>query len=437
MGGGAGTTSAPTRRLILAQSDAPAVDSAQRIGLAWLVNLRWLAAAGQSSLLAYARFGLGITLGYGVILALVAIASSTNAVLHWRLRRGLHATPALVAAVLVLDTLLLTGMLYESGGASNPFSVFYLVHVALAAMLLSPRWTWLLAVTTTICFGTLFILMPIDPHAHIRGDFNVHLRGMWLSYVLAAGSIGYFMTRVKRSLAVREAQMEQLDALRARSEQVVALSALAAGAAHELGTPLGTIALIAKELEVASRGNLDPVRAREDATLLRGEVDRCRAILATMGDHSGDAQLEPGAMTPTAQIVREIVAALGPARAARLKVHGADDRLAVRTPLRPIVQALVNLVVNALDASSETVELTIEPGPDEICFAVSDRGSGMSPETLARVGEPFFTTKAASRGFGLGLFLVRSFAERSRSRLEIISTPGAGTRVELAVQGGT
>ncbi|HSI04518.1 MAG TPA: ATP-binding protein, partial [Myxococcota bacterium] len=148
-------------------------------------------------------------------------------------------------------------------------------------------------------------------------------------------------------------------------EQVVALSALAAGAAHELGTPLG------------------------------------------------------------------------PARAARLKVHGADDRLAVRTPLRPIVQALVNLVVNALDASSETVELTIEPGPDEICFAVSDRGSGMSPETLARVGEPFFTTKAASRGFGLGLFLVRSFAERSRSRLEIISTPGAGTRVELAVQGGT
>ncbi|HSI05988.1 MAG TPA: sensor histidine kinase, partial [Myxococcota bacterium] len=313
MGGGAGTTSAPTRRLILAQSDAPAVDSAQRIGLAWLVNLRWLAAAGQSSLLAYARFGLGITLGYGVILALVAIASSTNAVLHWRLRRGLHATPALVAAVLVLDTLLLTGMLYESGGASNPFSVFYLVHVALAAMLLSPRWTWLLAVTTTICFGTLFILMPIDPHAHIRGDFNVHLRGMWLSYVLAAGSIGYFMTRVKRSLAVREAQMEQLDALRARSEQVVALSALAAGAAHELGTPLGTIALIAKELEVASRGNLDPVRAREDATLLRGEVDRCRAILATMGDHSGDAQLEPGAMTPTAQIVREIVAALGPA----------------------------------------------------------------------------------------------------------------------------
>lgn len=434
MSGGA-SSSAPTRRLVLAQSNAPTVESAQRIGLEWLVNLRWLAAAGQLVLLAYARYGLDIRLGYGVILTLIAIAASTNAVLEWRLRRALHVWPGLVAAVLVLDTLLLTGMLSQSGGASNPFSVFYLVHVALAATLLSSRWTWLLAATTTICFGSLFALMAPDPHAHHHGEFNLHLRGMWLSYVLAAGSIGYFMTRVKRSLAEREAQMESLDALRARSEQVVALSALAAGAAHELGTPLGTIALIAKELELATTGTLDPERVREDATLLRSEADRCRAILATMGDHSGDAQLENGAMTPTVQIVREVENALGPARAARLRVHGAHERLAVRTPLRPIVQALVNLVVNALDASSGTVDLTIEATPEEITFAVVDHGSGIPPETLARIGEPFFTTKARSRGFGLGLFLVRSFAERTHSRLEITSTPGSGTRVELAVQG--
>lgn len=436
MGGGA-TEGAPTRRLVLAQSNAPTVESAQRIGLAWLVNLRWLAAAGQLVLLGYAHYGLHIHLGYAGILALIAIAASTNALLEWRLRRALTAWPGLVAAVLVLDTLLLTGMLSQSGGASNPFSVFYMVHVALAATLLSSRWTWMLAATTTVCFGSLFVLMGADPHAHHSGDFNLHLRGMWLSYVLAAGSIGYFMTRVKRSLAEREAQMESLDALRARSEQVVALSALAAGAAHELGSPLGTIALIAKELELSTKGTLDPERVREDATLLRSEADRCRAILATMGDHSGDAQLDAGAMTPTVQIVREIETALGPARAGRLRVHGADERLAVRTPLRPIVQALVNLVVNALDASTGAVDLTIEAGPDEITFAVVDRGSGMPPELLARVGEPFFTTKTRSRGFGLGLFLVRSFAERTRSRLEITSTPGSGTRVELAVQGGS
>ncbi len=435
MRGGTGAT-APTRRLVLAQTDAPAVDSAQRIGFAWLVNLRWLAAAGQLTLLAYAHFALALSLGFSVILALIAITATTNAVLHWRLRRGLQGSPALVATLLVLDTLLLTGMLYASGGASNPFSVFYLVHVALAATLLSWRWIWVLAATTTVCFGSLFLLASANPHAHMHGDFNIHLRGMWLSYVLAAGSIGYFMTRVKRSLAQREAQTEALDALRARSEQVVALSALAAGAAHELGTPLGTIALIAKELELATHGKLDPERAREDAALLRSEVDRCRAILATMGDHSGDAQVDSAAKTSTVLIVREIMAALGSARAARLTVRGAQEHIVVRAPLRPIVQALVNLVVNALDASSDAVELTVEPGPGEVCFAVSDRGSGMSPETLARVGEPFFTTKAASRGFGLGLFLVRSFAERTRSRLEIISTPGAGTRVELAVHGG-
>jgi two-component system sensor histidine kinase RegB len=323
--------------------------------------------------------------------------------------------------------------------------VFYLVHVALAALLLSGRWTWAIASLSTACFAILFAAQ--DPHAmhHGHGDFSIHLRGMLLSYAIAAGSIGFFVSWLKRSLAQRESQLAELDAMRTRSEQVVGLSALAAGAAHELGSPLGTIALIAKEMEHALAREADSAqltdqrvatldRLREDAALLRSEVDRCRAILATMGDRAGEPQVDDAEQVATSAITDAVREALGPRRAERLRIKGADATH-VRASQRPLVQALVSLVANGLDASPDTepVELEVVRDNGEVRFVVTDRGGGMPPETLARIGEPFFTTKPKSRGFGLGLFLVRSFAERSRARLEVSSTPGSGTQVTLSM----
>ncbi|MBC7793807.1 MAG: HAMP domain-containing histidine kinase, partial [Clostridia bacterium] len=414
--------------VFLTRPFAPVVASAPSIGLAWLVRLRWAAALGQFLLLVFAIGLLDYPVHRVATASLLTIAVVTNLLLMARLRREEPTSEALLAAVLIVDTLLLTGMLLAAGGISNPFSVFYLVHVALASLLVSSRWTWGLAVITTGCFGILFFTQ--DPHSahHEHGDFSIHLRGMLLSYIIAAGSIGYFFSQMKRSLAQRDRQLAELGAMRARSEQLVGLSALAAGAAHELGSPLGTIALIAKELERVA--TTEPVR--EDAALLRAEVERCRAILATMGDRAGEPQI--GAVEPvtTATITEAVKQALGTKRAARVAVNGADTTR-VRTQLRPLVQALVNLVTNGLDASSEVVDLDVALEAGDVRFVVTDRGSGMAPETLARIGEPFFTTKPPSRGFGLGLFLVRAFAERSQSRLEVSSTLGAGTRVTLSL----
>lgn len=435
--------------VFLARPLAPVVDSAPSIGLAWLVRLRWAAAAGQLLLIIFAVGLLAYPVHLVAAGSLLAIAVGTNVLLYVRLRRQRPTSNALLAAVLVTDTLLLTGMLLASGGISNPFTVFYLVHVALAALLLSSRWTWGLAALTTVCFAVLFSQQTpgVDPHAMHHGghsghaghgahvgapeaqgaDFSTHLRGMLLSYVIAAGSIGYFVTQLKRSLARREQQLAELDAMRARSEQVVGLSALAAGAAHELGSPLGTIALIARELELAATND----QTREDAALLRAEVERCRTILATMGDRAGDSQVGVSVPVSTSAITAAVVDALGPKRAARVVVEGAGPT-EIRTQLRPLVQALVNLVTNGLDASTGNVVLEVT-ARDEVQFRVTDTGGGMPPETLARIGEPFFTTKPPSRGFGLGLFLVRSFAERHQARLEISSDVGVGTTVKLSM----
>jgi len=416
------------------------VATAPKIGLAWLVRLRWLAIAGQLAIVALAALMLRVSLPLPLIAALISITALSNLALTAWLRKSDPSAYAL-AGVLLLDVLTLTGLLMSADGASNPFSVFYLVHVALAALLLAPRPAWLVAALTSLAFGSLFVLPShtIDPHAmHMHhGASSMHLQGMWLAYSLAAGFVVHFVSRVANALQAREHELFELQRSAVRHEKLASLSTLAAGAAHELGTPLATIALVAKELErglEAGRGADDLV---PDARLIRQEVERCREILQQMAARAGEGAGEMLAAISVQGVERDLSEALG-SHAVQLAFEREGELSELVAPKRLLVQVLANLVRNAFDAQAELgktepVRLVTRLESKQAAFEIFDRGPGIPTDAKNRVGEPFFTTKAPGRGLGLGVFLARAFAEKMGGDLTLAERPGGGTVARLTV----
>lgn len=425
------TASAPSR---------PGVVSAPALGLAWLVRLRWVAAGCQLAVLAAAMAWFSPPEAPGAVAALIGLTVGTNSGLAIWLQRGHRSSPWLLAAVLLLDVGVLTWLMLLSGGPSNPFTVFYLVHVALAALLLNTKGALLLSLVTSACFASLFVFTEVDPHAHHGSDFSSHLQGMWISYTLAAGFVGYFVAKVARSLQRREQELAALEQVAARAEKLASLSTLSAGAAHELGTPLGTIAIVAKELERASEGSLDPEVIRDDARLLRAEAERCRRILDRMASDAGQSPGERPLPVAAAEILLGLRAELGDEASSLVAWSEPSPDARVLAPPRTLVQALANLVRNGVDAShgaiddgAPVVRVEVGKGSRGIQFVVTDRGEGIPPADLARLGEPFFSTKAPGKGLGLGLFLVRALADRCGGALEVESRPGRGSTFQLTM----
>lgn len=433
------------RHVLTGRPDQPPhIDSAPTIGLAWLVLLRWAFVVAEMFVAAGVSWFLGTSVDAQAVGAAASVTILTNLAMRWWAKRGRPASRVLLSAVLVLDGMLLTVALRASGGAMNPFSVLYLVHVALAALLLDGRATWIVAGTTCLGFGTLFL--GTDAHAghHHPGhdSFDLHLRGMLAAYAVAAAFVGYFVYRVARALERRESEMIALRDWAARTEKVASLSTLAAGAAHELGTPLATIAVVAKELERAAEapdGRLDREALSSDAQLVREEAERCRRIIAKMASDAGAAQGAPPRRIAVAEIVDRVRASFDKERSSELDVVPREPHAFVIVPDETLVQVLVNLVSNALDASpsrddSRRVVMNITTNGSRVTFSIEDRGCGMSDDVLARLGDPFFSMKSG-RGMGLGLFIARSFAERVGGTLSVESTVGRGSTFVLEVPG--
>lgn len=422
-----------------------AFDLEPSVSRPWLVRLRWLFFAGQIAVLAISRVT-GADPGHhrDILIAAVAAYGLSNLALFrfW----GSRAHPArLMGAVLLLDGVLLTIMLAASGGSSNPFSVLYLVHITLAALVLGARWTFAVSALCVLEYSLLF-LMPQAHHHHGGAGFDQHLYGMFAAFVLAAALIAFFVGKIARAIA---AQREQIAALRedaARNARLASITTLAAGAAHELGSPLATIAVAAHEASLrvnaaaSSAASTSPVAA--DLRLILLEVDRCRDILSQLAARSAQADdPRPISLDELAEELRELSRELhGEAAAARLDIQASDAAPALRVPVEQLAQSLAALVKNALDASAtgEPVRVTLQREPRGVRISVADRGAGIDPERLPHVGEPFFTTKEPGRGLGLGVFLARAFFESQGGTLRIESALGRGTTVvgELPLSAG-
>ncbi len=414
-----------------------------RLNFHWLIQLHWWAILGQCLVVlaaqAWTTLGLPLWTLAGLlgleVLGIVALSA-------WA--RRVQVSDASIAAVMFLDIGVLTVLLDLTGGASNPFSTLYLVNVALAAVLLPQAWSWGLTAASLAAFGSLFVHEAFaGPGHHVKWNLDdhqmmgAHLRGMWVAFALAAVFIVFFVQRVSRALAARERELRQARGQAERREKLASLATLAAGAAHELSTPLSTIAIVAKELQRSlSTAGASP-EVRSDLQLVRDQVARCRDILDRMAAHAGENVGEP--LAPVA--VRSWIEASleGLSGRDRVDVEPADAAAELVGPPRALADALRGLLKNALQASAPGAHVTlrVRESGGRIRATVLDRGRGMPPDVLARVGEPFFTTKGPGEGMGLGLFLTRALAEQLGGEFHIAPRAGGrnGGQFELPATG--
>ena len=387
-------------------------------------------------------WALDIPLRSGLLLGLVCIIVATNVVLARR-PAGSESSSALLGGVVGLDVATLTALLLLSGGASNPFSALYFVYVTLAAVLLGGRWAWGILVLSVLCFGALFLWSVPVPALSMHGGggghgghsahgggsgtgARAHLYGMFVAFAVAASLIAYFVSRLSKALRWQEKELHSARERALQSERLASLTTLAAGAAHELGTPLGTIAVVAGELTYQLREGGLRAELAEDADLIRREVGRCRDILDQMSARAGAGVGEAPERVYLANLLEELSERLGP-QGHRLKTEIEEGLSVICMPRRAVEQVLTNLVQNALDASTDDVTLMISKKKGGILLQVLDEGAGMDAATLERATDPFFTTKETGSGMGLGLFLSRTIAEGLHGELKLESTPGRGT----------
>ncbi|MEZ4366959.1 MAG: ATP-binding protein [Kofleriaceae bacterium] len=404
----------------------------------WLVRLRWAQLVGQIATVVGVELGFDLPLPLAPLAIVIGLGVASNLALEayvYGARRDGAARPVPdghLAGVMALDVALLTVLLGLTGGPHNPFGFLYLVQIALAAVLLRAAWTWALVALSFIGYGVL-----LGAHRALPISDDARLVGVWVALGVAAGFIVHFLQRITGALAEREAELALARNLSARQERLASLATMAAGAAHELATPLSTVALVAKELErhLVAAGDAPLV---EDARLIREQVGRCRVILDQMAGGAGTIGEGVAVLTVDA-LLAESLTSVRHEPVVRREVAAEVAATPVRLPPRAVSQALRSLVTNAQDAAGPSATVTVGAeltGADDdrrLRITIVDRGPGMTPEVLARVGEPFYTPKAPGRGMGLGLYLARAVIEGVGGTMIIESTVGQGTRIAVII----
>jgi two-component system sensor histidine kinase RegB len=396
------------------------------VNIQWLARLRWSEIAGQAVTVLAGQFLLGGTLPIASLLAVIGVGLISNLWIELYFfgdrRRGKPEPRPVhewqIALVMMVDIAILTGLLYLTGGPHNPFAFLYLVQIALAAVLVRARWTWMLVGLSFVGFGILIVA-----HQPIAIPEDNRVIGAWVALGVASAFVVHFLLRITGALAERERELTEARSLAARQERLAALATMAAGAAHELSTPLGTVALAAKELERAL-GKMPELAA--DARLIREQVGRCRSILEQMAQGAGTV----------GELLDETMVGIREAPRVHREIPDEVAHAPLRLPPRAVSQALRSLVTNAQDASPANAAVVVSARLDDkrpqLALTIRDRGPGIASEVLEKIGEPFFTTKAPGRGMGLGLFLARAVIEGVGGTLQIDTGQG-GTAVHVMV----
>lgn len=409
----------------------------------WLVGLRWVAFALLALTLPVGEHLFGFHVRYEIALPAVAIAAVVNV---WASRvlgrsgaggaEGRPTSPRAIAGFVAFDLVAIGVVLAASGGAANPFSALFLVHVALAAAVLPTSTTFVISALSVAVFASLFAV-PAGSccAAHARdGSFSAHLYGMWMAFVLCAGLVAFFVTRIRRALEGRDREVLRLRREAEQTSRFASLGTLAAGTAHELGTPLGTIAVLAGEL---AAGDLPASEAQAHAKAISVAVGRCRDVISKMqaAAHASRGMVAP-LLVPAA-----VERAVDEWRAAHPEVKVAVDtgEGEVWAPIsaEDLASALGVLLDNAAFASAKAgtdapLSVRVEREAGRVLVIVEDSGTGVADELTSRFGEPFLTTKEPGEGMGLGLYLARGLIEPTGGRLSLANRPAGKARGALA-----
>lgn len=402
------------------------VQKQQAPGLALLCWLRWAAVFMQAAIMVGLSMVPGSAVPLAAMLAVLTLIAGSNL---WLARQTqVDRSSNLLGAVLLADVLGLTFLLWGSGGPANPFSVFYLIQITLAAVLGTGRWLWLVLLSSCLGFAALFLWhvpLPAELGGHGHGhhggtgSYSVHLQLMWIAFALVGTTIAISVSRLSKALSWEQERRE-------KSARLLGMAALAAGAAHEIGNPLGTIRMAASELERSMRKGKAPAGDLQDIQLIEQEVVRATSVLKRMASAAGELQGEGMAPAKLADFFRGVAKAEG-GELESIELVMPEDAGIVRWPLGAVGQAISQLLRNAVQVSDgRPVRCQVESHAERVEIYISDQGPGMDPELVARVGEPFLSGDA-SRGMGLGLFIAKSLIEQLQGQLELRRVKPRGT----------
>jgi two-component system sensor histidine kinase RegB len=405
------------------------------VRLGTLVGLRWLAIAGQTIGVLFVHFGLGYPLPLIACLALIALSVAFNLWLIVRFGPGYRPNVAFAAAQLIYDSAQLGGLLALTGGLENPFALLLFAPISVSATTLPQRWTVLLAVFVIVIASILAVVhlpLPWDPKARLVFD-SLYVVGIWGSLVCGVVFISAYTNRVAHEARQLADALTATELALSRREQLHALDGLAAAAAHELGTPLSTIALAAKEM----LGDIPAGPLREDVELIISQSARCRAILAKLRNLGADGG-DPFAAVPLQALIAE-VAKPHEGKAKTITIHGeggGPEPVIGRSA--GLLYGLGNLIENAASFARSTVTIAMSWDKSTVRLNITDDGRGFPPELIARLGEPYLTTRLRNDatqpgGLGLGIFIAKTLLERTGATLTFgnAATDGSRARVNI------
>ena len=420
-----------------------------RVRLQTIVRLRWLAVLGQTITVIGAYWVLGIDLPIGGCLAIIALSAWINVALRIRYPASQRLRSHYAFIMLAYDVLQLAALLYLPGGLENPFAFLLIAPVTVSASTLPLRITAALGALAIIAATLLTKFhhpLPWFHHANLLLPFP-YVMGVWAAVVSGILFIGFYSWRTAEEARRMAKALAAAEMVLAREQKLSALDGLAAAAAHGLGTPLATIAVVTKEL---MRDAKPSDKHYEDLLLLRAQAERCRHILAELAG-GGEQQDLIVSRLPLSHLIEEVVA---PHRLVAVPIEvktGPVEKGAPRSSMpEPVTErnpgmlyGLGNLVENAIDFAATKVEVEARWSKDEVTIVIADDGDGFPPHVLEQLGEPFVTTRPAQSeqrepadehiGMGLGFFIAKTLLERSGATLELANRPspqgGAVVRV--------
>ncbi|MDD2833002.1 MAG: ATP-binding protein [Methylotenera sp.] len=352
-----------------------------------------------------------------------------------RLRKFSNVTDKELLLQLLGDLVALTLLFYFTGGYSNPLVWMYLLPLTVAAVALKREYAWLLTAIAVACYSVLvFYYVPLS-HLHMHylagKSLDIHLVGMWLGFVVSASIVAFFVTRIGQSLRDYDHMTASIREKLLESERVLALGTLAASAAHELGTPLATMAVVSKELALDLSQQPEQLQQIE---MLRKQIARCKEILSSIAHNAGQSRADAGQGVLLHGFLQEVIQRWQDTRPATelvctLQKPATDIMIFVD---RTLIQALQNLLDNAADASPALIQLNAKWDDKILRIEIKDFGTGITDEVKQQLGKPFFTSKD-EKGMGLGLYLTQIILNRFNGELSLSNHNEGGVITEVTL----
>lgn len=420
---------------------APVQDSdaaPNRVGLLRLMLLRgFVTAIGLIGLALLQPFS-SIDVPLNAIAVLSCAVAASLVFGYWRLRRGASITPLELLGHLLVDVSLLVGLLWLTGGISNPLISYLLVLLAVSATLLPRLMVIGFAMASTALY-TFFLLLDLssDQQMAMSGDmqemtFQLHLVGMWVIFVVSAALITVFITRMAEGIRRRELTLAKAREEALRSEQLIAIGTLAAGTAHALGTPLSTMSVLLSDLDELATENLGVPEVKEDISVLRQQVTRCRNSLTQLTryyhkDEGRSEQTIP--ISAFIEDVRDYLTNIHPRSNIQITLYNIDNKH-LNSDLS-IKHALINIIENGIKAAKDKVTLELRVSRAGLTITIADDGPGIPAEVMENLGEPFISVR--NQGMGLGIYLANASISRLGGSIEMRNRVegGAVTRITL------